>query len=332
MLRAGLAATSSPLGARVQRVRIVGIGPNGPRPHLPLTHAGRWFTDLSGRVVMLTRRELRGESRRRSRRPRRASTTTMRRCSKRAASTRCGSAWCSSAVMPQPGRSTHGYVDAIADTVARPRPAPHLRPARLPPGRVGTGHARQRHAGVGDAHRRAPEPDDAFPLYYVRTRRCSARSTTSGPTEPGPDGVPLQEHYAEGDAGVAKRVRDDPNVLGYEAMNEPWPGDDWAPCLTGCPDLEQQLLAPFYARMIGSGGLGGPAPPGVRRTVHALQLRFRGDVASRRRIHERTLDPRLCGQRCPESRSDATERGSRDTRRCTAPGDRVGRDATIPRS
>ncbi len=32
-------------------------------------------------------------------------------------------------------------------------------------------------------------------------------------------------------------------------MNEPWPGTDWSSCVTGCPDLEQQLLAPFYARM-----------------------------------------------------------------------------------
>ena len=32
-------------------------------------------------------------------------------------------------------------------------------------------------------------------------------------------------------------------------MNEPWPGTNWSPCFTGCPDLETQLLAPFYARM-----------------------------------------------------------------------------------
>jgi endoglycosylceramidase len=32
-------------------------------------------------------------------------------------------------------------------------------------------------------------------------------------------------------------------------MNEPWPGTNWQSCTTGCPDLEQQLLAPFHARM-----------------------------------------------------------------------------------
>jgi endoglycosylceramidase len=38
-------------------------------------------------------------------------------------------------------------------------------------------------------------------------------------------------------------------VIGYEAMNEPWPGTDWMSCTTGCPELEQTLLGPFAARM-----------------------------------------------------------------------------------
>jgi endoglycosylceramidase len=35
-------------------------------------------------------------------------------------------------------------------------------------------------------------------------------------------------------------------VLGVEMINEPFPGADWRPCVTGCPDLEQQRLTPFY--------------------------------------------------------------------------------------
>jgi hypothetical protein len=38
-------------------------------------------------------------------------------------------------------------------------------------------------------------------------------------------------------------------VLGYDAMNEPWPGTDWTRCLTGCPDLERRLLVPFYEKV-----------------------------------------------------------------------------------
>jgi endoglycosylceramidase len=48
---------------------------------------------------------------------------------------------------------------------------------------------------------------------------------------------------------VAARFRTSVNVIGYEAMNEPWPATDWSSCISGCADLEQSLLAPFYARM-----------------------------------------------------------------------------------
>ena len=35
-------------------------------------------------------------------------------------------------------------------------------------------------------------------------------------------------------------------------MNQPWPGSGYTSCETnsGCPDLEQHLLAPFYAKAI----------------------------------------------------------------------------------
>jgi endoglycosylceramidase len=37
-------------------------------------------------------------------------------------------------------------------------------------------------------------------------------------------------------------------VLGTELINEPFPGATWQPCVTGCPDLEQQRLMPFYRK------------------------------------------------------------------------------------
>jgi endoglycosylceramidase len=61
--------------------------------------------------------------------------------------------------------------------------------------------------------------------------------------------VPLQTYYANGMTAVASTFASTGNVLGYEAMNEPWPGTNWSSCFTGCPDLEKQLLAPFNARM-----------------------------------------------------------------------------------
>lgn len=43
---------------------------------------------------------------------------------------------------------------------------------------------------------------------------------------PGPDGVGLQDHYARVWRRVAERFRDEPAVLGYDLMNEPFPGRD----------------------------------------------------------------------------------------------------------
>jgi endoglycosylceramidase len=43
---------------------------------------------------------------------------------------------------------------------------------------------------------------------------------------PGPDGVGLQDHYARVWQFVAERFRDEPAVLGYDLMNEPFPGRD----------------------------------------------------------------------------------------------------------
>lgn len=45
---------------------------------------------------------------------------------------------------------------------------------------------------------------------------------------PGPDGVGLQEHYANVWQHVARRFRDEPDVIGYDLMNEPFPGQDAA--------------------------------------------------------------------------------------------------------
>jgi len=43
---------------------------------------------------------------------------------------------------------------------------------------------------------------------------------------PGPDGVGLQDHYARMWQRVAERFRDEPAVLGYDLMNEPFLGRD----------------------------------------------------------------------------------------------------------
>jgi len=43
---------------------------------------------------------------------------------------------------------------------------------------------------------------------------------------PAPDGLGLQDHYARAWQFVAERFHDEPAVLGYDLMNEPFPGQD----------------------------------------------------------------------------------------------------------
>jgi endoglycosylceramidase len=68
---------------------------------------------------------------------------------------------------------------------------------------------------------------------------------------PGPDGVPLQTTYGRALQQIARRFRDRPAVLGYEIMNEPFPGTQFATCASpaGCPLFDGASLTPFYRKV-----------------------------------------------------------------------------------
>jgi endoglycosylceramidase len=61
----------------------------------------------------------------------------------------------------------------------------------------------------------------------------------------GPGGIGLQDRYAAAWRHVALRFRANRSVLGYELMNEPFPGTAWPSCavLTGCPAFDSMLTA-----------------------------------------------------------------------------------------
>ena len=98
-----------------------------------------------------------------------------------------------------------------------------------------------------------PNPPDAvFPLYYVQNPAMQRAFEHFWANDPGPNGIGLQDYFVQGLAAVVGRFAGNPMVLGYELLNEPWPGATWAPCVaagTGCPDLETALLRPFGAKM-----------------------------------------------------------------------------------
>ena len=64
-------------------------------------------------------------------------------------------------------------------------------------------------------------------------------------------GAGVQDLYIEGAAALAARFRDEPAVFGIDLMNEPFPGtrcNQPDPRSADCPELEKELLAPFYKR------------------------------------------------------------------------------------
>jgi endoglycosylceramidase len=69
---------------------------------------------------------------------------------------------------------------------------------------------------------------------------------------PGPGGTGLQDRYAAAWRHVVGRFAGNPDVLGYEIMNEPWPGSVWPSCAQtqGCPAFDTGPFAAFYHGVI----------------------------------------------------------------------------------
>jgi endoglycosylceramidase len=93
-------------------------------------------------------------------------------------------------------------------------------------------------------------PEAIFPLYYVQNPAMQRAWEHFWANDPGPDGVPLQDHFMTAVQATAERFAKAPNVLGYEAINEPFPGADYDPCLAadGCAELEAERIGPFAER------------------------------------------------------------------------------------
>lgn len=153
------------------------------------------------------------------------------------------------ALMPAPGQIDPTYIDALASTVddlARHRIFVLLDFHQDGFGPMFNGNGLPDWMAITDGQ---PNPKDAvFPLYYVQNPAMQRAFDHFWRNSPGPDGTGLQDAFLNGFDDVVTRFAGNPWVLGYEPMNEPWPGSDWQRCADapGCPDLESSLLAPFY--------------------------------------------------------------------------------------
>jgi endoglycosylceramidase len=101
--------------------------------------------------------------------------------------------------------------------------------------------------------RGAASVDAGFPYYYEQSPALQQAFQSFWDDAMGPDGRGLQEDYAAMFSAVAQVVKGEPYVLGYDLLNEPWPGTTWQPCLNdaaGCPSLDSSELGPAYAKAV----------------------------------------------------------------------------------
>jgi endoglycosylceramidase len=93
------------------------------------------------------------------------------------------------------------------------------------------------------------QPDPGFPAVYFTSPAQNQAWTNLWHNHAAPDGIGLQEHYAAMWEHVAQHFAHQPYVLGYDLVNEPWPGWEYPTCLReGCRQFQTGVLAPFQAK------------------------------------------------------------------------------------
>lgn len=90
-----------------------------------------------------------------------------------------------------------------------------------------------------------PNPYNGFPDNYFSNPALIRAFDHFWGNDPGPGGIGLVRRYANAWRHVAGRFRSAGHVLGYDVMNEPWPGSPWATCIqpAGCPAFDTGPLA-----------------------------------------------------------------------------------------
>ena len=91
-----------------------------------------------------------------------------------------------------------------------------------------------------------PNPDTGWPWTYALNPAENHAWDRFWSNAAAPDGVGLQNHYAQMWQAVASYFKDDSSVVGYELMNEPWAGSTWLSTIFGNSFFEGQQLTPFY--------------------------------------------------------------------------------------
>ncbi|HET9875791.1 MAG TPA: cellulase family glycosylhydrolase, partial [Mycobacterium sp.] len=91
-----------------------------------------------------------------------------------------------------------------------------------------------------------PNPQFGFPGNYVLNPAENHAWDAFWSNAEAPNGVGLENNYAQMWEHVANYFKGDSDVLGYGIINEPWPGSQWLASLFGSPHFDAQELTPFY--------------------------------------------------------------------------------------
>ncbi len=155
-------------------------------------------------------------------------------------------------IAPEPGRIDATYLDAVAKTVAAYKAEGIFVLLDLHQDEYGPSVGVRGMPGwmtLTDGRQRAPGL--AFPNGYFHDPAVQAAFDNFWADKPAASGLGVQEAYLAAATALAGRFAREPAVFGLDLMNEPATGTPCSqptPKAADCPQLEDALLAPFYAK------------------------------------------------------------------------------------
>jgi endoglycosylceramidase len=159
------------------------------------------------------------------------------------------------AVEPQPGVYDDAYLDSIANTVAV---LERHGIAVMLDFHQDLYHERYQGEGWPDwavyDDGLPAAPQAGFPANYVVMPGLNRAFDSFWANREGPGGVGLVDRFAAAWKHVAGRFASNRKLLGYDLLNEPWPGNGWQACAnpSGCPTFDQGPFAEFWRKTIGA--------------------------------------------------------------------------------
>ena len=228
---------------------LTGIDTAGAVVPRKLTHAGRWLTDARGRVAVLHGFNLVAKSP-----PYTPASVGFDEddaaflASEGFNTVRVGVIY--GAVEPAPGQYDDAYLDSIALTVDQL--GAHGIYALLD---FHQDMYAERYSGQGFPDWAALDdglantPDLGHPSNYFGMPGLNRAFESFWGNRLGPGDIGLQDRYAAAWRRVAERFADTRTVLGYDLMNEPWPGPSWTGCLATACSFDSGPLTDFTRRV-----------------------------------------------------------------------------------